>query len=100
MEKKEQNGRRRTAVALEYQPDEAAPKIVASGHGMVAERILETARTAAVPVHEDAKLAKTLAKLEVGEYIPQELYGVVAEVLVYVDRMDHIRSKVMKDRRS
>ena len=41
-----------------------------------------------------SKLAKTLSKLELGEMIPPELYGVIAEVLVFVDRMDKIKEKV------
>jgi flagellar biosynthesis protein len=36
-----------------------------------------------------------LSKLELGEAIPPELYGAVAEILVFVDRMDKIKSKVM-----
>ena len=46
------------------------------------------------PVHKDEKLAKSLSLLDVGEYIPQELYSVVAEVLVYVDDMEKIQSKL------
>ena len=75
----------KTAIALEYNPDEDAPKVVASGKGALAERILEQAKQAEVPIHQDDKLAKTLSKLEIGEMIPPELYEVVAEILVFVD---------------
>ena len=74
----------KTAIALEYNPDEDAPKVVASGKGALAERILEQAKQAEVPIHQDDKLAKTLSKLEIGEMIPPELYEVVAEILVFV----------------
>ena len=47
-----------------------------------------------MPIHEDAKLAGTLSKLDIGEYIPPELYEVVAEILVFVDNMEKIRSKL------
>ena len=47
-----------------------------------------------MPLYEDSKLAKTLLKLDIGECIPPELYSVVAEILVYVDDMDRLRSKV------
>ena len=47
-----------------------------------------------VPIHEDEKLAGTLSKLDIGEYIPPELYEVVAEILVFVDNMEKIRSKL------
>lgn len=84
----------KTAVALSYDPDEAAPKVVAAGKGYLAEKILERAREADIPVHKDEALAKSLYKLELGEMIPPELYDVVAEILVFVDRMDRIKSKL------
>ena len=82
------------AIALEYHPNDEAPKVIASGRGVVAERILEKAKEADVPVHRDDKLADTLSKLEIGDMIPPELYEVVAEILVFVDAMDKIRAKM------
>lgn len=82
------------AIALEYDPSEDAPKVVASGRGLLAERIIEKAKEADVPIHQDSKLADTLSRLEIGEMIPPELYEVVAEILVFVDAMDKIRSKI------
>lgn len=77
------------AVALSY--DEAkdeAPKVVATGSGLVAERIIETAREAGVAIQENPSLVSALAALDLGEQIPAELYPVVAEVLVWVRRVD------------
>ena len=82
------------AIALEYDPSQDAPKVVASGRGLLAERILKKAKEANVPIHKDTKLADTLSRLEIGEMIPPELYEVVAEILVFVDAMDKIKSKV------
>ena len=90
MEKKE---RLKQAIALEYDPAEDAPKVIASGRGILAEKIIERAKEADVPIHQDDKLADTLARLDIGEMIPPELYEVVAEILVFVDAMDKIRSK-------
>ena len=87
---------RKVSVALEYVPGEEAPKIIASGKGVLAEKIIERAKEADVPVYEDSKLANTLSKLEIGDMIPPELYSVVAEILVFVDDMDRLRSKVKK----
>lgn len=84
------------AIALEYSPEEDAPKVIATGRGALAERILEKAKEANVPVHEDAKLADTLSRLEIGDMIPPELYEVVAEILVFVDAMDKIKGKMNK----
>lgn len=86
---------RKSAIALEYEQGDTAPKVIASGRGYLAEKIVETANEHDIPVHQDTRLAESLEKLEIGEYIPKELYQVVAEVLVYVDAMDKIKGKVM-----
>lgn len=82
------------AIALSYDPDEEAPKIIATGKGELAERIIERAKEVDVPVHRDDKLADTLSRLEIGDMIPPELYEVVAEILVFVDAMDKIKAKL------
>lgn len=72
------------AVALKY--DEgvgAAPIIVASGLGHMAEKIVETANMADVPVYEDTSLATVLSQLELGAQIPEEVYKAVVEIYVY-----------------
>lgn len=84
----------KTAVALEYDPNDAAPKVIATGKGIIAEKIIEKAKESDVPVHRDDKLADTLSRLEIGEMIPPELYEVVAEILLFVDNMDKIKNKL------
>ena len=84
----------RTAVAIAYEPGEAAPKILATGKGAIAEKIIETAKENDVPLYKDNKLAKTLSKLQIGDMIPPELYEVVAEILVFVDDMDRMKRKL------
>ena len=88
--------KRKKAVALTYDPSNSAPQVVASGQGAIAERIIEKAKEADVATYKDEGSADTLLKLEIGDMIPPELYGVVAEILVYVDRMDKIKSKLKK----
>lgn len=95
-----QREEKKTAVALDYEPGDQAPKVIATGQGYLADKIIEAAKEADVPVHKDAKLARSLSILDIGEYIPPELYSIVAEVLVFVDNMERIQSKVHHDRRS
>ena len=92
MEEKEK--RVKQAIALEYNPEEDAPRVIASGRGFLAERIIERAKESDVPVHRDDKLADTLSRLDIGEAIPPELYEVVAEILVFVDSMDKLKGKI------
>ncbi|MBO5372625.1 MAG: EscU/YscU/HrcU family type III secretion system export apparatus switch protein [Lachnospiraceae bacterium] len=84
----------KTAVALSYEPGDVAPKILATGKGELAEKIIEKGKESDVPFYKDNKLADTLSKLEIGDTIPPELYDVVAEILVFVDDMDRLRSKI------
>lgn len=94
----EKKNKPKQAIALSYDPSEDAPKVIASGRGVLAEKIIEKAKEASVPVHRDDSLADTLSRLEIGEMIPPELYEVVAEILVFVDAMDKIKAKMDKNR--
>lgn len=78
------------AVALRYRPDEdAAPVVLAKGQDSLALRIVQVAEEANVSVVENVPLARALyATTEIGGQIPPELYGAVAEVLVYLYRLN------------
>ena len=77
------------AVALKFEASEmAAPTVIAKGAGHIAERIKAIAGEHQVPIVEDKPLAQTLFKMvEIGEFIPVELYRAVAEILAYVYRL-------------
>lgn len=92
----EEKNKIKQAIALEYDPTDEAPRVIASGRGALAERIIEKAKESDVPIHRDDKLADTLSRLEIGDMIPPELYEVVAEILLFVDHMDKIKSKLLK----
>ena len=93
--KKKSNPMDKTAVALGYNPNEAAPRIIAAGKGYLADKILKRADENKIPVHKDEQLAAALSKLDIGDYIPPELYEVVSEILLFVDNMDRIKSRVL-----
>ena len=79
----------RRAIALRYQEgQDDAPTVVATGKGLIADKIVEKAKDAGVAIQENADLAEALAEVELGTAIPEELYPVVAEVLVWVNRMN------------
>jgi flagellar biosynthesis protein len=74
-------------AALRYDhPADRAPKLVARGDGHVAEKIIALAREHGVPIHEDRELVATLARLDLDEDIPVEVYQVVAEILAFLYR--------------
>ena len=74
------------AVAIEHSPSSPAslPKIIASGKGNVAEKILDIAFSEGVRVREDADLAEMLAAADIDTEIPVEAFIAVAEILRYV----------------
>jgi flagellar biosynthesis protein len=75
------------AVALRHEPGSAeAPRVIASGRGFTAERILELAFANGVKVREDADLAEMLAAIGIGEEIPFAAFSAVAEILSYIYR--------------
>lgn len=81
--------RRKKAAALRYDREyEAAPRVVAQGQGLVAEKIVSTAKEANVPIVEDAALVSALLMLELGEEIPAELYQAVAKILSFLYTID------------
>ncbi len=76
------------ATALQYDPEKGgAPRVVASGQRIVAEKILAEARKHNIAIYEDTTLTAALANVNLGEEIPAELYRVVAEVLAYIYRV-------------
>ena len=89
------NKKVKQAVALEYDPADSAPRVIAMGRGALAEKIIEQAKQSEVPVHKDDKLADTLSKLQIGDMIPPELYEVV-----FVDGMDKIKAKIAAHQKS
>ncbi|HTE62123.1 MAG TPA: EscU/YscU/HrcU family type III secretion system export apparatus switch protein [Solirubrobacteraceae bacterium] len=74
-------------TALRYE-GAGAPKVVASGRGHVAEKILAAARAAGVPVREDPALAAALSTLALGQDVPEDLWLAVAEVLAWAYELE------------
>jgi len=79
---------RQMAVALAYRNGDAAPKVVASGRGMVAQAIIERAREHGVFVHESEELVSMLMQVELDQHIPPQLYLAVAELLAWLYRLE------------
>lgn len=84
-----EEARARRAVALAYDnARDTAPRVVASGYGEIAERIIEAARENGIFVHDSPELVSLLMNLDLDDVIPQELYIVVAELLVWVSELE------------
>lgn len=81
------------AVALQYD-GERAPRVTAKGRDNVAEQIVELARQHGIPLQENEPLASVLARVELGDEIPEALYLAVAQVIAFAY---HLSGKVPQD---
>jgi flagellar biosynthesis protein len=73
------------AIALKYDKEkDSAPRILAKGMRMKAEKIREIARQYNIPIMKNVPLANALYRIDVGQEVPEELYDAVAEVLNFV----------------
>lgn len=80
---------RKKATALKYTAGEdTAPKVVAKGMGIIAENIINIAENEEIPVYQDAALSNQLYHLQIGEEIPEDMYEIVAEVLLFIASLD------------
>ncbi len=84
---------KKKAAALKYEEGNTAPIVTAQGVGVVAEKILESAKDSDVPVVYNRELANLLTNVDVGDQIPDELYLAVAEVLAYVMEVDSSKGR-------
>jgi len=80
-----------SAVALAYQSNDAAPRIVAKGRGLMAEEIIARAKEHGVFVHESKELVSLLMQVELDQHIPPALYRAVAELLAWLYHIDATR---------
>jgi flagellar biosynthetic protein FlhB len=83
------------AVALKYEAETAgAPKVVAKGMDLVAQKIKEVAKENGVPLHEDVELARSLYKLcNIGDEIPEHLFKAVAQILAYIYKLKETKKQ-------
>jgi len=85
---------KKKTAALKYDVDrDQAPRIVALGSGSIAEKIIKTAKKENIPIKEDKDIVEILAKMNIGDQIPEELYTVIAEILSFFYELDELKSK-------
>lgn len=81
--------KRKDAIALKYQSKfDTAPKVVAKGKGLIADKIVSRAKDFGVPIQEEPSIVEVLSNLEINQQIPKDLYNVVAEVFAFIYRAD------------
>lgn len=79
---------RRKAAALKYEMNFEAPVVTAAGMGAIADRIIDKAKAADVPVVYNKELTDLLCNVDIGDSIPPELYEAVAEIIAFVTELD------------
>jgi len=76
------------AAALKYEQGYEAPIVTAQGVGHVAERIIAKANESEVPIVYNKEMTELLTNVDVGDTIPEELYGAVAEIMAFIIDVD------------
>jgi flagellar biosynthesis protein len=76
------SGQTDVAIALSYD-GRNTPRVTAKGEQQLAERIIEAAELAGVPLYPDPELAMVLSQIPLGEEIPDNLYKAIAEVIAF-----------------
>src|SRR5690554_7189821 len=71
------------AVALQYQAFAPAPRVIAKGDGLIATKIIEKAQEHGIFIHESPDLVDLLSQIDLDDYVPQTLWLVVAELLIW-----------------
>ncbi|MCP4155746.1 MAG: flagellar biosynthesis protein FlhB [bacterium] len=85
------NEQDKKAVALKYNREQDhAPRVIAKGRSLMAERIIEVAKEHDIPMYEDKELVQVLEALDLDTEIPPEMFRAVAEVLAFIYRMNKI----------
>lgn len=80
--------KRQMAAALAYRSGDAAPRVVASGRGLIAQIIIERARANGIYVHQSEELVSLLMQVELDQHIPPQLYVAVAELLAWLYQLE------------
>ena len=88
MSDEEQRKRRERAIALQYSSTKELPRILASGSGEIAKKIVALAEKHNIPITEDDSLAEMLSKLDIGSDVSSESFRLVAEVLAFLYHTD------------
>lgn len=81
---------RRKAAALKYENNFEAPVVTAAGVGFIADKIIELAEQSSVPVVRNKELSDLLMNVDIGDYIPSELYEAAAYIIAYVADIDKL----------
>lgn len=87
-EEDQQYRMRQQAVAIAYNQDTSAPTVVAKGRGLLAEAILEKAKSHGIYVHHSTELVSLLMQVDLDKHIPVTLYRAVAELLAWLHYLD------------
>lgn len=85
------------AVALKYDPDQpGAPRVTATGKGLLAEQILKIAEEHQVHIHHSPELLEVLIRLELGDEIPESLYRAIAEIIAFTYQLSEEQTLARK----
>ena len=78
----------RNAVAVKYSKELPAPIIIAKGKDELAKKITELAKKFNIDIIRNDELAESLIELNIGDFIPEEFYEIMAQIIIFVKKLD------------
>lgn len=88
----QKNLRHKKAAALKYDPKtDSAPVVTAKASGIAAKKLLQKAREENIPIENNEDLVEVLARVNIGDEIPEELYTVIAEILSFIYELEDLK---------
>ena len=84
---------KKIATALSYPEGSKAPLITAQGKDELAEKMLEIAKQHNIPIFSEPDTSGVLSLYDIGDYIPEETYEIIAKILLFVRRVDDEENK-------
>jgi len=90
-QKNKKSLRHKKAAALKYDPKtDSAPLVTAKASGIAAKKLLQKAREENIPIENNEDLVEVLARINIGDEIPEELYTIIAEILSFIYELEEL----------
>lgn len=94
---KKRNDSTTKAVALTYEEQHGAPRVIGKGQGKVADKLLQVGKEEGITIYEDRELVEDLYKLDIDEEITPELYEAVSKIIAFVYLLDKEKRDVYEE---
>ncbi len=80
-------------AVLSYPEGAPAPFLTAKGKGHLADKIIELAKENSIPVVKNIEATEIISLQEIGEFIPEETYTILAKIFAFIKAKEGIKNE-------